>query len=126
MFERCSWTGWNAVASSKLDSRLISHASKETVNGEAVLRPTLRPPRVGLLVSIPVRHALTGDGLYDLVLAHVKSYVSLLFKRRPLVRSKRYRSQLPWGSRVEGDGVHQIACESPRTAARPMTIQFES
>ena len=50
---------------------LVAHARKETVNGEAVSGPTLRGPRVGLLVGIPVRHALTGDGLYELVGAHI-------------------------------------------------------
>src|SRR5919112_5759497 len=81
---------WRCSRPPVQDSPLVAHARKEAVDGEAVSRPTLRGPRVGLLVSIPVRHALAGDGLYELVRAHVKRYATVIV--RSLVRAQRYRS----------------------------------
>src|SRR5215212_1743365 len=103
---------------------LVAHARKEAVNGEAVSRVTLRGPRVSLVVSIPVRHSLAGDRLYELVLAHVKCDATVVV--RSLVRAKRYRPHLTRRSGVEGRGVHQIIGIRPGTTTRLiLTIRYE-
>ena len=75
-----------ATPNQRQDYSLVAHAPKEAVNGEVVSR---LGPAVGLLVGIPVRHALTGNGLYDFVWAHVQRYATVIV--RSLVRTKRYR-----------------------------------
>jgi hypothetical protein len=60
---------------------LVAHPRQETVDAEAVLGA----PREGLLVGVGIRHTRLGDGLYELVLSHVKGYGSLLGLPRALV-----------------------------------------
>src|SRR5215211_7383234 len=100
---------------------LVAHTRKETVDGEAVLGA----PREGLLVGVGIRHTRLGDGLYELVLAHVKGYGSLLGLPRALVRAKRYRSRLPRRVRVEAPGSHQVVGERHRPAAGRKAVPFE-
>jgi hypothetical protein len=102
---------------------LVADAPKEAVNGEAVSRVTVRGPRVGLLVGILVSHALTRDGLYDLVRTHVERYATVIL--RSLVRAKRYRPPPTRRIRVKVEGVRQIIPERPRTAIRLKAIHQE-
>ena len=105
---------------------LVAHARKEAVNGEAISGPTLRGPRVGLLVGILVCYAFTGDGLYDLVAgAHPRE---ALCYRRPEVLGKSEALSLPAEpakTGVKGVGVHEIIPERPRAAAWRKAINLE-
>ena len=58
-----------AACKQRQEYSLVDHPRKEAVNGEAV---SLLGTGVYLLVGILVRHALTGNGHYDLVRAHVQ------------------------------------------------------
>src|SRR5215212_9604970 len=79
---------------------LVAHVLKVAVDGEAV---SLLGTRVHLLVGILVCHALTRNGLYDLVAPHVQRDAPVIL--RSLVRAKGYRSPLTRGIRVKVEGV---------------------
>src|SRR5215211_5576111 len=109
-----------AACKQRQEYSLVDHPRKEAVNGEAV---SLLGTGVYLLVGIMVRHALTGNGHYDLVRAHVQRYATVIL--RSVIGTQRHRPKLPRRRGVKVEGVLQIIAERPRTASRRKTIPLE-
>src|SRR5215217_8371636 len=97
-----------AACKQRQEYSLVDHPRKEAVNGEAV---SLLGTGVYLLVGILVRHALTGNGHYDLVRAHVQREATVIL--RSVVGTKCYRPNLPRRRGLKVEGSHQIIAERP-------------